>query len=409
MLVFLGLDWAERHHDLCVMDATGQVLGRKRVPDGLEGVAQLHALLAECSGGEEGEVICGTETDRGLMVRTLLASGYQVYAINPKAVDRYRDRHRVGGAKSDSADAKVLADLVRTDRHNHRPVVPDSELAEALQVLSRTHKQLIWSRQQEANRLRALLREFYPGALGAFGDLSSRDALAVLGAAPTPAQGRALTEAQVAELLRAAGRRRYLQARAAQYVAALRAPQLEAPPTLTAAYGATVIALVGALRALVAGIEELGATLVRHFERHPDAEIIDSQPGLDVVLGARVLGELGDAPGRYANAKARKNAAGTSPITKQSGTKKVVLRRLARNEYLADACGRWAFSALRASPGALAYYQALRKKGEGHNQALRRLANRLVGILHGCLKTPTHYSEEKAWPEYYARQETRAA
>jgi transposase len=134
-----------------------------------------------------------------------------------------------------------------------------------------------------------------------------------------------------------------------------------------------------------------------HFGRHPDAEIYASQPGLGTILAARVLGEFGDDPDRYADTKARKNYAGTSPITRASGTKKIVLARYARNRRLGDALQQWAFCSMRGSPGATAYYQQLRARHIGHQAALRQLANRLVGILHGCLKTHTRYDEHIAW------------
>lgn len=135
----------------------------------------------------------------------------------------------------------------------------------------------------------------------------------------------------------------------------------------------------------------------RCFGQQPDAEIITSQPGLGVVLGARVLAEFGDDKDRYADAKARRNYAGTSPITKTSGKSKVVLARYARNKRLADALHQQAFSALSASPGARAFYDHHRARGATHHQALRALSNRLVGILDGCLRNQTTYDETTAW------------
>ena len=134
-----------------------------------------------------------------------------------------------------------------------------------------------------------------------------------------------------------------------------------------------------------------------YFSQHPDAEVYLSQPGLGVVLGARVLAEFGDDKTRYTDAKARKNYAGTSPITRQSGKTKIVLARYVHNDRLLDALNRQAFAALRASPGARTYYAQLRTRGVGHHAALRQLGNRLVGILHGCLKTGTTYDEHTAW------------
>jgi transposase len=397
-VLFVGLDWAEDHHDVAVMDEGGQVVTARRVVEGLAGLTALHELLA-AHGEDPAEVVVGTETDRGLFVGALVAAGYQVYAVNPLAVSRYRDRHTVSGAKSDAGDAKVLADLVRTDRHHHRPVAGDSELAEAVKVLARTHQSLVWTRRRQVNQLRSLLREFYPGALAAFGtEVGDRDALAVLQVAPTPTLGRGLSRAKLAAVLRRAGRQRGLEGRAAEVQAALRIPQLQAPGVVAEAYGAAVKALVEVIGTLNRQLEQVGEQLERHFEIHPDAEIVRSLPGLGVVLGARVVAEFGDDPTRYANPKARKNYAGTAPITRASGKRQVVVARLARNRRLADACYLWAFSALTASPGARAYYDRLRAAGATHQQALRALANRLVGILHGCLRHRTTYNELQAWP-----------
>jgi transposase len=206
------------------------------------------------------------------------------------------------GAKSDAGDARVLADLVRTDRHQHRRVAGDSELAEATKVLARSHQNLIWTRQRLANQLRSTLREFYPAVLAAFAELASSEALAVLAAAPTPARGRSLTVADLVGMCGRAGRRRELHTRAEAIHRALQAEQLAAPALLADAYGAIVAAIVGVLTSLSAQIDSLHATLGKHFEQHPDAEILRSLPGLGIVLGARVLGEFGDDPNRYADA-----------------------------------------------------------------------------------------------------------
>jgi hypothetical protein len=396
--IFVGIDWAEAHHDICVLDESGAILAKRRIADGLEGVGQLHALLADHA-AEPNQVVIGMETDRGLLVGALRAAGYQVYAINPLAASRYRERHVTSGAKSDPGDAKVLADLVRTDRQNHRLVAGDSELAASLQVLARAHQNLIWSRQRLANQLRSSLREYYPAALAAFGtDLAHPVALGVLEAAPTPTRGRALSRAKLAAILRRAGRKRGVEPAAAAIQAQLRAPQLAAPDLLGQAYGQSVAATVRILRELNAQLAGLEAELAPSFEKHPDAEIYRSQPGLGVVLGARVLSEFGDDRTRFVHPKARKNYAGSSPITKASGTRRVVLARRTGNRRLADACSQWAFCALTSSAGARAYYRGLRQRGKTHHQALRALANRLVGILHGCLEHRQTYREEIAWP-----------
>jgi transposase len=178
-VIFVGDDWSEDQHDVLVMDETGKRLTARRLPEGLEGIRAFHELVADHV-DDPAEVVVGIETDRGLWVHALTAVGYQVYAINPVAVSRYRDRHHLAGAKSDQGDAKVLADLVRTDRHNHRPVAGDSPDAEAVKVLARAHQNLVWARTRHSNQLRSSLREYYPSALVAFDDLDDRDTLAVL-------------------------------------------------------------------------------------------------------------------------------------------------------------------------------------------------------------------------------------
>jgi transposase len=399
-VLFIGDDWAEAHHDIEILDEEGRRLARRRLPEGVEGLAALHGLVADhlAEDAEADQVVVGIETDRGPWVGALIAAGYTVYAVNPLQAARYRERHGTSGAKSDPGDAHVLAELVRLDRAHHRPVAGDSDVAEHVKVLTRTHQSMIWSRQRQANALRSMLREFYPAALAAFGDeLAGRDALAILAIAPSPEAGRRLSQAKIAATLRRAGRQRNADTAAERIQAALRTPQLKAHPGVVGAYTAAVRSLVAVLAELVTQTEVLQAEVEAGFGRHPDAEIYLSQPGLGPVLSARVLAEFGDDPHRYADPKARKNYSGMAPITRASGTRRIVLARYARNRRLADALYHQAFTALTASPGARAYYDRQRARGATHHQALRALANRLVGILHGCLRHHTRYDETTAW------------
>ena len=407
-MIFVGDDWAEAHHDVHVMDETGRLLVRRRLREGLEGVRSFHDLIG-CHVDDASEVVIGIETDRGLWVQTLIAAGYQIYAINPLAASRYRDRHTVSGAKSDPADAKMLADLVRTDRHNHRSVAGDSNLVEGVKVLARAHQNLIWVRNRHTNRLRSGLREYYPQALEAFDDLGHCDALAVLGRAPTPGQGRRLNRSQIVAALKRGGRQRNLETRAEIIQTALGADQLETSDPVVAAYAATTKAATTIIGELNRQIIQLETELDDHFEQHPDADIVRSLPGLAVILGARVLGEFGDDPERYASPKSRKNYAGTSPITRTSGIRRTVHARYVRNRRLADAIDQWAFCSISQSEGCRSFYDQRREKGDLHHQALRALGNRLVGILHGCLKHRTHYNEHTAWAHRQTTQTSQAA
>jgi len=404
-MLFVGDDWAEGHHDIEIVDDGGKVLVRRRLPEGLEGITRLHALVAAQLPDDwvdrdpeeaAGLVKVGIETDRGSWVGSLVAAGYEVFAVNPLSVARYRERHSTSGAKSDAADAHLLAEMVRLDRAHHRPVAEDTDLGEAIKLTARTHQSLIWDRSRHVARLRSTLREYFPAALLAFEDLDAPDALELLGRAPEPDQAARLSKTAIGAALKRARRRR-VEDRARRLQNILRAPELRQPPALQSAYAAVVASEVAIITALNVQVDRLGAVVGEHFGRHRDAEIYLSLPGLGVILGARILGEFGDDPDRYADAKSRKNYAGTSPVTKASGTKKVVLARYARNRRLGDALQQWAFCSLRGSPGAKAYYQRLRDRKIGHEAALRQLANRFVGILHGCLKTHTTYNEHTAW------------
>ena len=399
MRLFVGDDWAEDHHDVELMDAAGRVLAKKRLPEGVAGMARLHELTGQhlSQDAEDPEVVIGIETDRGPWVTALVAAGYVVYAVNPLQASRYRERLGVSGAKSDRGDSHMLADMVRTDSHQLRVVAGDSPDAGAVKVVARTHKTLIWERTRQVQRLRHQLREYFPAALAAFEDLDASDALELLAKAPDPARARKLTRAQVSAALKRA-RRRDIPAKATAIMAALRSPQLGQPPAITAAYAVTVRSLIAVITTLNEQVKALQSEVEAVFGRHPDAKIYLSQPGLGTVLGARVLGEFGDDPHRYASGKARKNYAATSPLTRASGKKKTVTARFIRNDRLADALMAQAFTALSASPGAL--YDAERARGTEHNPALRKLASRLVGILHGCLKTRTLYDEKTAWPQH---------
>ena len=284
-------------------------------------------------------MLIGIETDRGPWVAALAAAGYAVFPVNPLQVARYRERHSVSGAKSDPGDAHTLAEMVRLDRAHHQPLVPDSTLAEQVKVLARSHQTMIWTRQRQANVLRSTLREFYPAALAAFGDGPGRPGRpGGAGRAPRPGQGRWLCRLPDRGGCCAGPAGSATSSPTATRIqAALRTPQLGLAPALADTYAVTVAAVVAVITELNRQIEVLAEAVGSHFGQHPDAEIYLSQPGLGSILGARVLAEFGDAPGRYADAKARKNYSGMSPITRASGTKRVVLARYARNRRLADA------------------------------------------------------------------------
>jgi transposase len=399
-VLFVGDDWAEDHHDVAVQDEHGRAVRTARLPEGVDGMARFHELVGRFlpDDADPSQVLVCIETDRGPWVRALIAAGYQVYGVNPKQAARHRELMSMSGAKSDKADAHTLADMVRTRRHQLRQVAADSDIAEAVKVVARAHQTLIWERTRHTLRLRAALRDYFPAALQAYQvlTLTGSDALELLAKAPTPTAAAKLTLTQISAALKKA-RRRDIPAKATAIQQALRAEHLGQAEVVATAYAATVRATIAVLQTLNAEIRTLDGEVEAHFGQHPDAEVYLSQPGIGVILGARVLAEFGDAADRYTDAKSRKNYAGTAPITRQSGKTKTVHARFVHNDRLVDALHMQAGAAILHDPGVRAYYDELRARETGHNAALRQVGNRLVGILHGCLKTTSSYNETTAW------------
>ncbi|MGW4799274.1 IS110 family transposase [Nonomuraea sp. NPDC004297] len=398
-MLFVGDDWAEDHHDVEVQDEQGRAVKRARLPEGAAGVARFHELVASFLPEDAGpaEVLVCIETDRGPWVRALVAAGYRVFGVNPEQAARHREVMGNSGAKSDKADAHALADMVRTRRHQLREVAGDSDEAEAVKVVARAHQTMIWERTRHMLRLRSALRDYFPAALAACKPLglTSTAVLVLLAKAPTPRAAARLTVAQITAALKG---HRDKPAKAAAIQAELRAEQLGQSDLVASAYAATVSATVAVLQTLNTQINALERQVEAYFGRHPDAEILLSQPGIGAILGARVLAEFGDAKDRYASAKARKNYAGTSPITRQSGKSKTVHARFIHNDRLIDALHMQAGAAILHDAAVRAYYDQLKARDVSHNAALRQVGNRLVGILHGCLKTHTTYNQTTAWP-----------
>jgi transposase len=378
------------------------LVAKRRISDDAVGFGLLLELLVDAGDSAEDPIPVAIETTRGLLVACLRATGREVYAINPKAVDRYRDRHSVARKKSDAGDALVLAHILRTDRAAHRPLPADSELAQAIAVLARAQQDAVWERTCAHNKLRSLLREYYPAILAAFasqrGGILRPEARTILAAAPTPAAAAKLTKAQLRKLLTQAGRQRGIDAEADRLHAVLRAQYLHHPQLVEGAFGMQALALLRQLTVACSNADDLAAATVAHFDKHPDAEIITSLPGLGSLTGARVLAEIGDDRSRFADARSLKAYAGSAPVTRASGKRLTVTHRRVKNQRLAAVGYVWAFAALTASPGARAHYDRRKTTGDRHTAAQRNLFNRLLGCLHHCLDTREHYNENAAFP-----------
>jgi transposase len=391
-----GIDWSERHHDVAIVNHDGAMVARTRIRHDITGFGQLVALLAEHA-PEPTAIEVAIESDKGLLVAALRAAGFVVFAINPRAAARYRERYGQAGGKSDPGDAVVLANILRTDRHAHRRLPADSDLASAVKAAARQHQEAIWARQQTMSRLRSLLHDYYPQALVAFPNLAHRAAAAVLHAAPTPQAAQRLTPRRVVDLLKQAGRRND-EGLAERISTTLRAPALRHPSPVEHALGVAAAGLLEIIGAMSRAIDALEVELAALFDQHTQAAIITSMPGLGPVLGARVLGELGDDPVRFDDVRGVRSFAGTAPITRASGRSRVVSSRRICNRRLADAGHWWAFAALTKSPGARAHYDRRRAAGDTHNAALRNLANKLLAKLWHCLRHNLTYEETTAWP-----------
>jgi transposase len=404
--VTCGIDWAEAHHDIALVDEQGSLVVRERVSTDLAGFTRLVELLAEHDRALQ-DVPVAIETDKNLFVVALAAAGAAVYPVNPRAVARYRERHAQAGGKSDPGDAVVLANILRTDRHNHRPLPAISDEALAVKALARQHQEAIWAMHQTISRLRSVLLEFFPQALKAFPKLKHHAATTILAAAPTPAVAAKLTRRRVEALLHQCGRRND-PALVDHLLRELKTPALRQPAAVENALGLTVTGLMQVITAMRQTVDAHEAALAEAFDAHPLAPVLTSAPGLGPVLAARVLAEIGDDRSRFSSANGLRAFAGTAPVTRASGRSHYVKARKVRNKRLGDACHWWAFAALSRSPGARVLYDRRRAAGDHHNAALRNVANKLIGRLWWCVENNEPWNEAAAWPTLKASSETIA-
>lgn len=277
-MIYCGIDWAERTHDVALVDDTGQLLAKRHITDDAAGYKILLELLAEYGDTAENPIPVAIETSRGLLVAVLRTGKRKVFAINPMAAARYRDRHSVSRKKSDPGDALVLANILRTDMHAHRPVPEDSDLGRAITVVARAQQDSLWNRQQLANQLRSLLREYYPAALAAFAawtnGLCRPEARKLLKTAPTPTRAAQLTRTQIQAALKRAGRQRGIEAEADRLREVFRAEWAHQPPLIEDALGKQVLALLIQLDAACTAADQLAEAVEEAFppapgRRHP--------------------------------------------------------------------------------------------------------------------------------------------
>ncbi len=399
---YCGIDWAEGHHDVAIIDNDGKLVAKKRISDDPAGFRALTELLADSGDRPESPIPVAIETPRGLLVAALRGTGRPVFAINPMAVARYRERHSVARAKSDHADAMTLANILRVDAHIHRQLPADSELAQAIAVLARAQQDAVWRRTKAGNELRSILREYYPAFLDTFAgksatNLAKPEARAILAIAPTPAHAARLTKARIAAALRRAGRKRGIDDLATDILQHLRIPQLRQPDLVEKAMGRQAMALLAMLDAACAGADDLEQVATEEFRKHPDHAVITSFPGLAEVTGARILAEIGDDRDRFADNRALKAYAGSAPVTRASGKVTSITHRRIKNDRLAAVGWVWAtYASINPGP-ARAHYRRRRDHGDRHAAALRHLFNKMIGQLYHCLQTRQTFDAQKAF------------
>ena len=396
-----GIDWAQDHHDIAIVDTDGRLLAKRRISESIAGFAELTAMLAEAGDNPDDLIPVAIETQRGLLVAALRATGRPVYPINPMSVARYRERTSMSGKKSDHGDAVTLANILRTDADQHRRLPADTELAQSITVLARAHQDATWRRTRAGNELRSLLREYFPGFLHTFADrpggISSPEARAILAIAPTPVKAARLTKPQIVAALRRAGRQRGLTALAATIQQQLRIPQLRHPALVEGSFGVQAAAVLATLDAECTSVERLGEATATAFTEHRDHQIITSFVGLGELTGARLLAEIGDDRTRFVDARALKAFAGSAPVTKASGRSIRITHRHVKNNRLAAVGFVWAFVASGCDGPTRVHYLGRRDHGDRHAAALRHLYNRMLGQLYHCLQTGQTYDPLKAY------------
>lgn len=385
---YAGIDWADTKHDVVVLDEAGVQVASKRVPHTQAGLSDLTRFLEGIAGPTQKEQLaCIIETNRGLLITTLLEAGFLVFPVNPKTVDR---RRVASGAKTDLIDAYLLAKLGRSDLADLRKLQPDSQLIQELKGLTRDQEQLIQMQTRLVNQLTACLKAYYPVALSLFSKLHQRSTLRFLQAYPTPREAMAASQTQLTSVLKQASHPKAEQV-AAKLFATLHQPQLLGDPITTRTKSRLMLALVGQLLPLLEQIAAYAKEIEALFLTHADSPTFASLPGAGKRLAPRLLAELGDDRTRYASRTSVQALAGTAPVLFQSGNYTKAHKRHACLKPLRNALYQVAWQSTQTEPWAKDYYRRKRAEGKSHSVALRALSNVWVRILYALWMNHTCY------------------
>ena len=404
-MLLVGIDWADQQHVYCLMDEAGATLSTGTMEHTAEGLEHfMNAVRARSQGPDD--VLVAIETAHGPLVGALLEHGFTVYALNPKAVERTRERFRMSGAKSDLRDAWTLATMLRTDRHLYRPIIPDSETAQELRALTRDRADLVRTRTMLSNQLTTCLKTYFPEFLMLFSDPDRPVALALLQAFPTRERLQAASQGDLEHFLRR-HRCPHSRERATAIYQCVQAPGFRIAPPVVRAKARLASTLVAQLQTLATHIDAYDREIQRVLKLHPDGELYHSLPGAGDTLAARMVGELGDNRDRYQDPSIAQCEAGTAPVTRTSANTRTVHFRRACIHPLRDTLWQFAFSSMRHCPWARAYYEHARKRGKKHAEAVRMLGNVWLRIIIALRRT-SRPNDEKAFLNARSRHFPRA-
>jgi len=386
---YVGIDWADQHHDAAIIDEQGKQVGKKRVAHSAEGMEDLVEFLKGIGdvATHPDQMACIIETNKGLLITALLEASLPVYPVNPKTLEKWR---KPSGAKTDAIDAFLLARKGRSDLDQLRRLEPDSPPIQELKQLTRDQDGLIQMQTRLVNQLTACLKAYYPVALELFGKLHQAATLAFLQAYPTLEAAQAARPAEILAVLQTGPFPR-ANAKAQAIWQQVHRPQLHADAITTRTKSRLMLALVQQLATVVEAIAAYDQEIERLFLTHPDASLFMSLPGAGTRLAPRLLAEWGDDRTRYQDASSVQALAGTSPVAFQSGNFARVHRRYACNKVLRNAFQQFAWQSVRSAPWALAFYRRKRQEGKTHTVAVRALANHWVRILFAAWTTRCPY------------------
>ncbi|HET8852342.1 MAG TPA: IS110 family transposase [Ktedonobacteraceae bacterium] len=383
---YVGLDWADTHHDVDVLDEAGKRVGARRFPHTHEGLNELKQFVLSIATQPE-NLACIVETNHGLLITFLLEAGIPVYPVNPKTANQLR---KAAGAKTDQIDAHLLAKMGRLDLGELRRLEPDSPTVQEMKTLTRDQDALIQTQTRLVNQLTACLKDYYPAALNLFAKLQQRSALVFLQAYPTPQAVQAASLDEIIATLRTGKHTNPTQV-APKIFAEVHRPQLVANQVIVRAKQRLMLSLVKQLLVVIEDIASYDEAISSLFLTHKDQEIWSSLPRAGKRLAPRLLAEWGDDRSRYADANSVQSLAGTAPVPFQSGNYAKAHKRFACLKPLRNALHQFAWQSTLQEGWARDYYQRKRAEGKTHSMAIRALANIWVRIIYRMWVNKTRY------------------